>query len=97
MRTQLATTMPDAFIDCRASRHEGTIWPAAIATAWTELRCRLRRWAARQRLSRSIAHLSDRQLADAGFCPQDLGLAERLVRRHVAGGGIWTGGLLARW
>jgi uncharacterized protein YjiS (DUF1127 family) len=95
MRTQ-AETLPCTFVDRRASQRGGATWPAAIASGWLELRSRFRRWSARQRLSRSIAHLSDRQLADAGFCLRDLGLGERLIRRHVAGGDIWVIGTAGR-
>ena len=66
-------------------------WSPAIASSWQEIRSLVARWSARQRLRRSIAHLDDRRLADAGLGPQDLGLGERLIRHFVAGGDIWAG------
>jgi uncharacterized protein YjiS (DUF1127 family) len=59
-----------------------------IAPGWTALRSLFMRWSARQRLGRSIAHMNDRVLADAGLTPGDLGLGERLIRGIGAGGTI---------
>jgi uncharacterized protein YjiS (DUF1127 family) len=90
MTTRMETAMSVAIVDGRAVGRKGAIAMPAIASRWTELRSLLMRWLARQRLSRSIAHLDDRLLADVGLTPQDLGLGERLIRRYVAGGDIWV-------
>ena len=45
---------------------------------------RLARVFARRRLARSIAHLDDRLLADAGLTPQHRGLGDHLLRHFAA-------------
>jgi uncharacterized protein YjiS (DUF1127 family) len=88
MMTRMETAMSVAIVDGRAMERKDAIAMPAIASRWTELQSLLKRWLARQRLSRSIAHLDDRLLADVGLTPQDLVLGERLIRRYVAGGDI---------
>ena len=66
----------------RVRPHEHPL-AAAIRANWAAVRLMLARGAARRRLARSIAHLDDRLLADAGLAPHDRGLGDRLVR-HVA-------------
>jgi uncharacterized protein YjiS (DUF1127 family) len=79
MTMRIETTLPIAVVGFRPMDRR-----RAPATS------RLTRWLARERLGRSIAHLDDRLLADAGFTPHDLGLGERLMRRYGAGGSIWA-------
>jgi uncharacterized protein YjiS (DUF1127 family) len=62
----------------------------AFASGWSALRALAARRAARQRFTRSIAHLDDRLLADIGLEPQHRGFADRLIRRIAPGGGIWA-------
>ena len=90
MTARLEMATPEAFVDCRGRESEALKLPPAIASRWTELRSGWMRWLARRRLEGSIAHLDDRRLADVGLGPQDLGFAERLMRRHAVGGGNWT-------
>ena len=47
--------------------------------------------AARRRLARSIAHLDDRLLADAGLTGEQRGLGHRLIRHFAAASAIWSG------
>ncbi|MGB9369723.1 MAG: hypothetical protein WCE79_27330 [Xanthobacteraceae bacterium] len=77
-------TMP-AMADGLAARLAAFEQAAAetIRSQWMALRERLARISARRRLARSIAHLDDRLLADAGLAPDDRGLGDRLVR-HVS-------------
>jgi len=63
---------------------------AAIRSNWATLRSTLARAAARRRLARSIAHLDDRLLADAGLGPQDRGLGDQLIRHFAAASAIWS-------
>jgi len=56
----------------------------AIRPLWTALRAKVARASARYRLVRSIAHLDDRMLADAGLTPQDRGLGDGLIRGFAA-------------
>ena len=81
--------MSEAVLDSRVMERKDASATSALRPGWAALRLQVVRWLARQRLGRSIAHLDDRLLADAGFNPRDLGLGERLIRRHVAGGDIW--------
>jgi uncharacterized protein YjiS (DUF1127 family) len=87
----METAMSRTLVIGRAAEWKSATWPPAIASSWNELRSLVARWSARQRFRRSIAHLDDRLLADAGLGPQDLGLGERLIRHFVAGGDIWAG------
>ena len=73
-------TMP---VTALAAGHEHPV-TAAIQSNWAAFRSILARAAARRRLARSIAHLDDRLLTDAGLAPRDRGLGDRLIR-HVAG------------
>jgi uncharacterized protein YjiS (DUF1127 family) len=90
MTMRIETTLPIAVVGFRAMDRRRAPATSAIATGWAALRARLTGWLARERLGRSIAHLDDRLLADAGFTPHDLGLGERLIRRYGAGGSIWA-------
>jgi hypothetical protein len=81
--------MSEAVLDRRVMERKDASATSALWSGWVALRLQVVRWLARQRLGRSIAHLDDRLLADVGFNPRDLGLGERLIRRHVAGGDIW--------
>ena len=56
----------------------------AIRSLSTALRAMFARASARRRLARSIAHLDDRMLADAGLTPQDRGLGDGLIRGFAA-------------
>lgn len=56
----------------------------AIRPLWIALRAMLARASARRRLARSIAHLDDRMLADAGLMPQDRGLGDSVIRGFAA-------------
>ena len=62
----------------------------ALRPVRAALRLAAARFAARQRLVRSITHLDDRLLADVGLKPQHRGFADRLIRRFAAGA-IWDG------
>ena len=64
---------------------------AAVTRAWRMLQSFAERLLARQRLSRSIAHLDDRMLADIGLTPRNRGLGENLIRKFAAGGQMWRG------
>jgi len=92
MTTRFEMAMPAAFVGCRGRESEPLKLPPAIASRWTWLRSGWMHWLARRRLQRSIAHLDERLLADIGLGPQDLGFAERFVRRHAVGGDNWTVG-----
>ena len=92
MTIRMATTLSEATLGSPAMESVGAPATAAIPTGYTEIRSRLARWLARKRVTRRIAHLDDRLLADAGFSPRDLGFGERLVRNYAAGGGIWAAG-----
>lgn len=56
----------------------------AIRPLWSALRDMLARASARRRLARSIAHLDDRMLADAGLAPEYRGLGDSLIRGFAA-------------
>ncbi len=56
----------------------------AIRSLWTVLCEMVARASARRRIARSIAHLDDRMLADAGLTPKDRGLGDRLIRGFAA-------------
>ena len=92
MTTRIEMAMPEAFADCRGRESEPLKLPPAIASRWIELRSRWMRWLVRRRLQRSIVHLDDRLLADIGLGPQDLGFAERFMRRHAVGVDNWAVG-----
>ena len=81
--------MSEAIFNSRAMESKAAIATSALQSGWTALRSLVVRWSARQRFSHSIAHLDDQMLADVGFTPQDLGLGEHLIRRHVAGRDVW--------
>jgi uncharacterized protein YjiS (DUF1127 family) len=84
MTTGVETAVSGARLDRRGFAHG-----VAVATAgWLALRTHLKRWSTRQRMSRGIAHLNDRLLADAGLTPEDLGFGERLIRSFGRGGSI---------
>jgi hypothetical protein len=85
MRTRLQMTMPETFAASEASRAEWSRLTDAIASQWTKLRCAWMRRSAHRRLSRSVAHLDDRLLADIGLNAEDLSVTERLARRQAAG------------
>jgi len=63
----------------------------AIRSNWTALRAAFARAASRRRLARSIAHLDDRLLADAGLAPEQRGLSDHLIRHISAVSEILTG------
>jgi hypothetical protein len=74
---------------------------AAIRSNWATFRSMLARAAARRRLARSIAHLDDRLLADAGLAAEHRGLGDRLIRHFAAVSEMWRsaqdGSVAARW
>ena len=80
--TQFDIAMTPA--ECGARQREAVKLPPAIASRWIALRSAWMHWLARHRLSRSIAHLDDRLLADIGLGPEDLGVAERYTRHRAA-------------
>jgi len=67
--------------------------PVAVAvhSTWAAFRVTLARAAARRRLARSITHLDDRLLADAGLTEEQRGLGDRLIRHFAAASAIWSG------
>jgi uncharacterized protein YjiS (DUF1127 family) len=92
MTMRMAITMPEAILGPRPVEFVRAPAAGSLATGWNGLRSRWARWLARKRLSRSIAHLDDRLLADVGFSPDDLGSGERFIRRFAAGASIWAAG-----
>jgi hypothetical protein len=76
MRTDVATAISGSLLHRRAIARNG----AAVTRRWSALRSLFGCWTARQRLSRSIARLNDRLLADTGLIAGDLGLGESLIR-----------------
>jgi uncharacterized protein YjiS (DUF1127 family) len=84
MTSRSVMTMPEAIVECRASESGRAKLPPAVDQAWTGLRSAWRRWLARRRLRRSIAHLDDRLLADIGLDPEHRGYVERSTRRRAA-------------
>jgi len=64
---------------------------AAIRSYWAAFRSTLARAAARRRLARSIAHLEDRMLADAGLTSEQRGAGDRLIRHFAAASAICSG------
>ena len=77
-------TMPAAgmFVPGTGPR-EGAL-AAVIAAAGIALRSRLAAWSKRRRLSRSIAHLDARLLADAGLSEEHRGMGDRLIRNFAS-------------
>jgi hypothetical protein len=57
---------------------------------------RLARASARRRLARSIAHLDDRLLADAGLTPQQRGLGDQLLRHFAATSRVFSANAVQR-
>ena len=74
-RTMPAITLPAGGIGSREQQ-----LTAALHSGWAAFRSMLARAAARRRLARSIAHLDDRLLADAGISGEHRGLGDRLIR-----------------
>ena len=84
-------TMPAiAFPASGAGTREHTL-AVAVQSTWAAFRATLARGAARRRLARSIAHLDDRLLADAGLTGEARGLGNRLIRHFAAASAIWSG------
>ena len=84
-------TMPAiAFRASGAGTREHTL-AVAVQSTWAAFRATLARAAARRRLARSIAHLDDRLLADAGLTGEQRGLGHRLIRHFAAASAIWSG------
>jgi uncharacterized protein YjiS (DUF1127 family) len=90
MNGRFYTAAPGALLQYRARQHSSVKLPTAIASRLAEARFAWKRWAARRRLARSIAHLDDRLLTDIGLDPQDLGFAERFARSRASGVGAWA-------
>ena len=63
----------------------------AIRSQGMTLRKGLARLSARRRLARSIAHLDDRLLADAGLAPEHRGVGDHLLRHFAAASQIGSG------
>jgi uncharacterized protein YjiS (DUF1127 family) len=76
MTTDVATAISGSLLRRRAIVRKG----AATTPRWSAPWPFFRYWTACRRLSRSIAHLNNRLLADAGLTPEDLGLGETLIR-----------------
>jgi uncharacterized protein YjiS (DUF1127 family) len=74
----------------RVAAHEHGI-SAAVHSSWTAFCSMLARAAARRRLARSIAHLDDRLLADAGLTTEHRGLGDRLIRHFAVASEMLTG------
>jgi uncharacterized protein YjiS (DUF1127 family) len=94
--TLISGAMPVAVVYHRTADRRNAVVAPAIVSGWTTLRSLLTRWLARRRLSRSVAHLDDRLLADVGLGPRDLGFYDRLIRRYVTGADTWAGDKAAR-
>ena len=60
------------------------------------LRGMFARISARRRLARSIAHLDDRLLADAGLTPQHRGLGDHLLRHFAAASRVFSANAVQR-
>jgi uncharacterized protein YjiS (DUF1127 family) len=88
MTAGVETRFSGARLDRRALAHGG----AVASPGWLALRALLRRWSTRQRMSRNIAHLNDRLLADAGLTREDLSFGECLIRSFGRGGNIRADG-----
>ena len=84
-------TMPAIALPVGGIRSHEPPLPAAIHSNWAAFRATLARGAARRRLARSIVHLDDRLLADAGLTDEQRGLGDRLIRRFAAASAIWSG------
>jgi hypothetical protein len=63
----------------------------AVRASRAAFRSMLARAASRRRLARSIAHLDDRMLADAGLTAEHRGLGDRLIRHFAAASEMLTG------
>ena len=86
-------TLPTPMADGFGARLAAVEHAAAktIRSQWMTLRERLSRLSARRRLARSIAHLDDRLLADAGLAPEHRGLGDHLLRHFAAASQIGSG------
>ena len=89
MSTHTMPAMADGFA-ARLPAVEYTV-AETLRSQWMTLRKRVMRLSARRRLARSIAHLDDRLLADAGLAPEQRGLSDHLIRHISAASEILTG------
>ena len=89
-------TMPAIAFPARGAGTREHTLAVAVQSTWAAFRATLARGAARRRLARSIVHLDDGLLADAGLTDEQRGLGDRLIRRFAAVSAIWSGAH-ARW
>jgi hypothetical protein len=77
-------TMPAIALSTGRVRRREHPLAVAIRANRAAIRAMLARAASRRRLARSIAHLDDRMLADAGLTSEHRGLGDRLIRHFAA-------------
>lgn len=84
-------TMPAIALSTGRVRPREHPLAVAIRANRAAFRSMLARAASRHRLARSIAHLDDRLLADAGLTTEHRGLSDRLIRHFVVASEMLTG------
>jgi hypothetical protein len=89
-------TMPAIAWPAGQVRTRKHLLPAVVHASWTAFRERLARLSARRRLARSIAHLDDRMLADAGLSPEHRGVGDHLLRHFAAASGVFSANAVQR-
>lgn len=78
-RTMPAIAWPSGQV--RTGKHPLAV---VVHASWTAFHTRFARLSARRRLARSIAHLDDRLLADAGLAAEHRGVGDHLLRHFAA-------------
>jgi uncharacterized protein DUF1127 len=84
-------TMPAIALSTGRIRPREHPLAVTIRATWAAFRSMLARAASRRRLARSIAHLDDRMLADAGLTTEHRGLGGRLIRHFAMVSEMLTG------